>query len=77
MTHAGPGAPRRLYRSRIDRKMGGVCGGIGEYFGVDPVIVRLVWVGLTILSFGAGILLYVVALLVVPNDPAQTGPQAV
>ena len=77
MTDAGSGAPRRLYRSRIDRKMGGVCGGFGEYLGIDPVIVRLVWIGLTILSFGAGILLYIGALIVVPNDPTQSGPQPV
>lgn len=71
------GAPRRLYRSRIDRKMGGVCSGFGEYFGVDPVLVRLLWVGLTILSCGAGIILYVGAVLLVPNNPGQAGPQAV
>jgi phage shock protein C len=77
MNGGTPGAPRRLYRSRADRRMGGVCGGIAEYFGVDPVIVRLLWVGLTIVSFGAGILLYIVALLVVPNNPHQAGPQPV
>jgi phage shock protein C len=77
MQDGTPGGPRRLYRSRADRRMGGVCGGIAEYFGVDPVIVRLLWVGLTIVSFGAGILLYIVALLVVPNNPHQAGPQPV
>jgi phage shock protein C len=67
---------RRLYRSRIDRKLAGVCGGLGEYFGVDPVIMRLVWVALTLLSLGLGILLYVVAIFVVPNDPRQTAAPA-
>ena len=68
---------RRLYRSLADRRMGGVCGGLADYFGIDPVIVRLAWVGLTILSFGFGIILYLVALLIVPNNPQQTGPRSV
>jgi phage shock protein PspC (stress-responsive transcriptional regulator) len=77
MSNEGKGAPRRLYRSLLDRKMGGVCGGIAEYFGIDPVIVRLLWVAVTIASLGFGILLYIVALLVVPNNPHQAGPQPV
>ncbi|MBI4169830.1 MAG: PspC domain-containing protein [Acidobacteria bacterium] len=77
MSSGGAGAPRRLYRSRLDRKMGGVCGGIAEYFGIDPVIVRLLWVAVTIVSMGAGILLYIIALLVVPSNPHQAGPQPV
>ncbi len=67
------GVPRRLYRSRMDRKLGGVCGGLAEYFNVDPVIVRLIWVALTILSLGMGILLYLIALVVVPDNPHQPG----
>lgn len=77
MSNEGAEAPRRLYRSRRDRKMGGVCGGIADYFGIDPVIVRLLWVAVTIASLGFGILLYIVALLVVPNNPHQAGPQSV
>ncbi|MEK6954199.1 MAG: PspC domain-containing protein [Candidatus Micrarchaeota archaeon] len=59
---------KRLYRSRKDRILGGVCGGMGKYFGVDPVLVRLLFV---LLAFGAGsgILLYLVAWLIVPEDP--------
>ncbi len=73
MTVQETDAPRRLYRSRNDRKLGGVCGGIAEYFAVDPVIVRLIWVAITILSLGMGILLYLIAVLVVPNNPRQPG----
>lgn len=71
-----PDGPRRLYRSRIDRKLAGICGGVAEYFDIDPVIVRLIWIGLTLPSLGIGILLYIVAIFVVPNDPRQPAPQA-
>jgi phage shock protein C len=71
---SGPG-PRRLYRSITDRKLAGVCGGLAEYLGIDPVIARLVWVAVTIVSFGFGILLYIIAILVVPNNPHQGGPR--
>jgi phage shock protein C len=77
MSNEGAEAPCRLYRSRRDRRMGGLCGGIADYFGIDPVIVRLLWVAVTIASLGFGILLYIVALLVVPNNPHQAGPQPV
>jgi phage shock protein PspC (stress-responsive transcriptional regulator) len=66
-----PDAPRRLYRSRIDRRLAGICGGFADYFGIDPVIVRLICVAFALLSGGIGILLYVVAIFVVPNDPRQ------
>jgi phage shock protein C len=61
---------KRLYRSRIDRKLGGVCGGFGEYFEIDPVIVRLIYVAL-IFWGGIGLIAYLVALIVVPNNPEQ------
>ena len=59
---------KRLYRSRKDRILGGVCGGMGKYFGVDPVLVRLLFV-LLALGVGSGIVLYIVAWLIVPEDP--------
>ena len=59
----------RLYRSRDDRMLFGVAGGMARYFNVDPAIVRLVWV-LLLLAAGAGILLYVVAAIVIPDGPA-------
>jgi len=71
---SGPG-PRRLYRSITDRKLAGVCGGLAEYLGIDPVIARLIWVAVTIVSFGFGILLYIIAILVVPNNSQQGGPR--
>jgi phage shock protein PspC (stress-responsive transcriptional regulator) len=58
--------PRRLYRSRDERLIGGVCGGLAEYFGIDPLIVRIVTVGL-IFAGGAGFLAYLAAWLLVPD----------
>lgn len=62
---------RRLMRSSIDVKIGGVCGGIGEYFDVDPTIVRLVWVALSVFPGGivGGLVAYVLAWLIVPKAP--------
>ena len=57
----------RLYRSRRDRFLGGVCGGLGQYFGIDPVIVRLAFV--LLLTTGIGFLAYLVLWIVVPERP--------
>ena len=58
---------KRLYRSRTDRVIAGVCGGLADYFGVDPILVRVVWV-VTVLSFGAGLLAYILLWLFVPQE---------
>ena len=59
---------RRLYRSRTDKKIAGVCGGIAAYFGVDPVIPRIVWIVL-VLGAGIGILAYLICWIVIPEEP--------
>lgn len=59
---------KRIYRSQHDRVIAGVCGGIGEHFGVDPVIIRLVWIVLAIFG-GSGILLYLLAWILIPRRP--------
>jgi phage shock protein C len=59
---------KRLYRSRNDRSLAGVCGGIAEYFGWDPTLVRVAWVLLTLLG-GSGILLYLIMWVVMPEAP--------
>jgi phage shock protein PspC (stress-responsive transcriptional regulator) len=64
--------PRRLERSRDDRWIAGVCGGLGEYLNIDPVIVRLIAVAL-IFAGGAGVIAYVAAVLLVPERGAS-GP---
>ena len=59
---------KKLYRSATDRKLAGVCGGIAEYLEVDPTIVRLGWVVLS-LVLGSGVLAYLVCALVIPDAP--------
>ncbi len=59
---------RRLYRSQRDRMLGGVCGGLGEYLGLDPTIIRLIFILLALLG-GHGILLYLILWLVIPPAP--------
>jgi len=61
---------KRLYRSKKDRIIAGVCGGIGEYFKVDPTLIRLLWVVL-ILAQGIGVLSYIIFWLIVPENPEQ------
>jgi phage shock protein C len=68
--------PKRLYRSRTDRKIAGICGGMGQYFGVDPVIFRIIWL-LLLLGMGAGLVVYLVLWLIVPLEPqASAAPSA-
>lgn len=57
---------KKLYRSRIDRKICGVCGGIGEYFNIDPTLIRVGFIifGLT----GAGVLAYIISAIIIPEE---------
>jgi phage shock protein C len=59
---------KKLMRSKRNRIIAGVCGGIGEYLDVDPTVIRVVWVVLTIISVGAGILAYIAAWLIIPEE---------
>jgi len=61
---------RRLYRCREDRRLAGVAGGVAEFFGLDPSLVRVLWV-LSTLFYGLGILLYVGLAIIVPLEPAH------
>ena len=61
--------PKRLYRSRTDRKIAGVCGGLAKYMGIDPVLPRIVWVVLA-LAVGTGVVAYLICWLVIPLEPA-------
>ncbi len=66
---AQPGfAPRQLRRSLTDRKIFGVCGGLAEYFSIDPNLTRILYVVLCLATGGAGVLLYFILALVVPDD---------
>ncbi len=59
---------KKLYKSNTNKKLCGVCAGIGEFFGVDPTIIRLAWVLITLCA-GAGILAYIIAAIVIPRKP--------
>ena len=62
------GGPRRLMRSGTDKKLGGVCAGLAEYFDMDATLVRVLWL-LVVLCGGTGILLYVILWIVLPLAP--------
>ncbi|NLA58527.1 MAG: PspC domain-containing protein [Firmicutes bacterium] len=66
----------KLYRSRTNRVLGGVAGGLGDYFRVDPVVVRLIFV-LLALAEGNAVLLYLIAWLIIPEEPGEPEEQEV
>jgi phage shock protein C len=67
--------PARLYRSRGDRVIAGIAGGVARYLAVDPVLVRLAFVAL-VLAGGAGILAYIIGWIVIPEEPWEEGADA-
>ena len=64
-------AQKKLYRSRTDRIIAGVCGGLAKYFEVDPLLVRLIFLAAVFIN-GSGIMIYIILLLVMPLEP---GPE--
>ncbi len=58
---------KRLYKIEKGKKLDGVCGGIAEYFDIDPTLIRLVWILFTACSFGSGIIAYIIAAIVMPR----------
>jgi phage shock protein C len=65
---------RKLYRSRTDRMIGGVCGGLGKYFDIDPTIVRIVMVALLFAGF-IGFWIYLDMAIIVPAEPEAAPAQ--
>ena len=61
-------AKKKLYRSRSNRMIAGICGGLGEYFNIDPTLIRLALVFFT-LWWGSGLLFYFIAWFVIPEEP--------
>jgi phage shock protein PspC (stress-responsive transcriptional regulator) len=59
---------KRLYRSKTNKIIAGVCGGIAEYFNIDPTIVRLLWL-LFSLIWGTGLVAYIIAWIIIPEEP--------
>lgn len=62
--------PKRLHRSRKEKIIAGVCGGLAEYFNIDPTIVRLIF-ALLLLAFGSTLIIYLIMWLVVPQTPIE------
>ena len=60
----------KLYRSDENKMLAGVCGGIAEYFGVDPTLIRLAWVVFSLLG-GSGLLAYILAAIIIPRDDSN------
>ncbi len=65
---------KRLYRSRTDRKIWGVCAGLANYFGVDPTLIRVIAI-VSIFFSGVGIIAYIVMAIIVPLEPASAPPK--
>ena len=58
---------KKLYRVEMGAKLAGVCGGIGEFFNLDPNLLRLIWAVFTVFSVGTGLVLYLIAALILPK----------
>lgn len=58
---------KRLLKSSTNRMICGVCGGIGEYFKIDPTLIRVLWAILTFCGVGSGILIYIIAAVIIPE----------
>jgi len=59
---------KRLYRSKKERILGGVCAGLGEHLDIDPTVIRLIWAAVSVLSLGTGIIIYILAWIIIPEE---------
>ena len=59
---------KKLYRSKTDKKIAGVCGGLAKYLNIDPTVIRLIW-AIVVVCGGAGLLAYLICALVIPEEP--------
>lgn len=66
---------KQLKRSRRNKVFAGICGGFGEYFDIDPVIIRIITVVLTLFTGGALLIVYIIALFVIPIEPLEIGEE--
>jgi phage shock protein C len=62
---------KKLYRSKDEQMLAGVCGGLAEYFGIDPTIVRLLFVAAVLMGMGGAVLVYILMMIIVPIDPLR------
>ncbi len=63
---------KKLYRSKKDKIIGGVCGGFGEYFDIDPIIFRIAWVAILFAGIFPGLIAYIIAWIIIQQNPSQT-----
>ncbi|NTW92979.1 MAG: PspC domain-containing protein [Methanoregulaceae archaeon] len=63
---------KELFRSRNNKMLCGICGGLGEYFDIDPTIIRLALVVVTLVSLGFGIIIYLAAWVIIPQCPEES-----
>jgi phage shock protein C len=61
---------KKLYRSKTQRMAGGICGGLGHYMDIDPTVIRLIWVVMSLFTWGIGLLFYIVAWVIIPEEGA-------
>jgi len=62
--------PKRIFKSIKNRMICGVCGGVAEYFNIDPSLVRLGWILVTCFTGGAGLVAYIITAIVLPEEAA-------
>ncbi|MDD3905406.1 MAG: PspC domain-containing protein [Candidatus Omnitrophica bacterium] len=60
---------KKLYLSDTNKKIGGVCGGLGEYFDLDPTLIRVIFILIALLSFGLGVIGYILIWMIIPRKP--------
>lgn len=70
-TNENSAQTRRLYRSRKDKMIAGVCGGFAEYLNIDPVLVRIAWIAFTFLG-GSGLIVYIIGIIIIPENLDQS-----
>ncbi len=70
------GTTKRIYRSRSDKILGGVCGGLAEYFNIDSLIVRGIWILLILMAHGAPLLIYIFAWILMPVEKTGQAPNS-
>lgn len=59
---------KKIYKSNVDKKIDGVCGGLGDYFNIDSTVIRIIWAVL-VLCAGTGILAYILCAIIMPRNP--------
>lgn len=61
---------KKLYRSRTDRMLGGICGGLGEMFSIDPTLIRLIFALIALFTLGTAVIVYILGWIIIPETPA-------